>query len=86
MYALGARAGAERKLARLSKKDKSRMEALRKKVREIQEDPYRFKPLRAPMDHLRRVHIGPFVLTYSVDEPHKTVILVDFEHHDKVYR
>ncbi len=60
--------------------------SLQKKVKQILEDPYRFKPLRAPMQSLRRVHVyGPFVLTYSIDESAKTVMLEDYDHHDKIY-
>ncbi|HTD81478.1 MAG TPA: type II toxin-antitoxin system RelE/ParE family toxin, partial [Thermoplasmata archaeon] len=61
-------------------------EAVEKKVREILEDPYRFKPLRAPMQNKRRVHVGPFVLVYEVDEVRRIVTILDFEHHDAVYR
>ena len=86
MYALAVKEGVDRKLARLARKDPSRLEAIRKKVVQIREDPSRFKPLRAPMEHLRRVHIGPFVLIYAVEEARKTVVLVDFEHHDRAYR
>jgi len=35
----------------------------------------------------RHVHImGSFVLVYSVDEARKTVVLEDYDHHDKIYR
>jgi len=33
-----------------------------------------------------RVHIDKsFVLTYEIDEKNKTVKLLDYEHHDKIY-
>ena len=70
----------------MAKKDGNRLEAVEKKVAEILEDPHRFKPLRAPMQDKRRVHVGPFVLVYEIDEERKIVILLDFEHHDIVYR
>jgi mRNA-degrading endonuclease RelE of RelBE toxin-antitoxin system len=38
------------------------------------------------MENKRRVHVGPFVLVYEVDEARKVVTLLDFEHHDVVYR
>ncbi len=57
-----------------------------KKVKEILKDPYRFKPLKKPMQNKRRVHVGgPFVLIYEVNEKKKIVTLVDFDHHDKIY-
>ncbi len=38
------------------------------------------------MQHLRRVHVDKsFVLTYSVDEKNKVVIIEDYDHHDKIY-
>jgi YafQ family addiction module toxin component len=86
MYALEVKAGVDRTFRRMAKKDRDRLEAVEKKVREIVEEPHRFKPLRAPMQNKRRVHIGPFVLVYKVDEERKVVILLDFEHHDTVYR
>ena len=57
-----------------------------KKVKEILKGPYRFKPLKKPMQNKRRVHVGgPFVLIYEVNEDKKIVTLVDFDHHDKIY-
>ncbi len=71
---------------RLAKKDRNRLKSVHKKVEEILADPHRFKPLHAPMQNKRRVHVGPFVLVYEIDEPRRTVILLDFEHHDRVYK
>ena len=61
-------------------------EYIKKKVSEILENPYHFKPLKAPMQNYRRVHIGSFVLVYSIDENKKAVILERYEHHDSVYK
>ena len=59
---------------------------LDRKVQDILVDPYRFKPLRKPMENKRRVHVGgSFVLVYEVDEKEKLVTLLDFDHHDNVY-
>ena len=86
MYALEVKEGVDRAFRRMAKKDRIRLEAVEKKVQEILEDPHRSKPLRAPMEGKRRVHVGPFVLVYEIDEQRKVVILLDFEHHDTVYR
>ena len=86
MYALNVKEGVDRTFARMGKKDRKRLEAVAKKVEEILEDPHRFKPLRAPLQNTRRVHIGPFVLVYEIDEERKVVTLLDFEPHDTVYR
>ena len=76
----------DRNFRRMAQRARKRLESVDKKVQEILEDPRRFKPLRAPMHDMRRVHIGPLVLVYRIDEGRKVVILLDFEHHDAVYR
>ncbi len=86
MYSLEVKEGVDRTFARMAKRDRGRLEAVERKVAEILEDPHRSKPLRAPMQNKRRVHVGPFVLVYEIDEARKVVVLLDFEHHDKVYR
>jgi len=60
---------------------------LKGRCKDILEDPYRFRPLRKPLQNKRRVHIGgSFVLIYEIDEKEKTVTLFDFDHHDNVYK
>jgi addiction module RelE/StbE family toxin len=56
-----------------------------KKIEQILENPYHYKPLRGDHHGSRRVHIGSFVLVYEVREYDKTVLILDYEHHDKVY-
>jgi len=36
--------------------------------------------------NLWRVRIGSFVLVYTIDKKNETIIFLEFEHHDKVYR
>jgi len=45
------------------------------------EDPYQFKPLKYPLEGLRRVHIGSFVLIYEVVENLKKVRVIKYKHH-----
>ena len=85
MYGIIARKDVERILQKLAKKDKVSSIYISKKIKEIQENPHHFKPLRTPMQNFRRVHIGNFVLIYSIDENKKIVIIEKYEHHDKVY-
>jgi YafQ family addiction module toxin component len=74
------------KLKKLQKKNIVQFNAIFKKAEEIQINPHRYKNLRAPMNHLKRVHIDKhFVLIFSVNEESKTVTLVDYDHHDNVY-
>jgi len=63
------------------------MAGLSNEVNEILTDPYRFKPLRKPLQNKRRVHVGgPFVLIYEINEQKRLVTLLDFDHHDNVYK
>lgn len=87
MYSLSIRPELDKKLNKLYNKNKKQYEIIMKKVEEIIINPNHFKNLRAPLQDLKRVHIDSnFVLTFSVDEQTKTVILEDFDHHDKIYR
>ncbi len=86
MYSVEVRKDVEKILKKLSKKDKVSAIYISKKIKEIQENPYRFKPLRKPLQNFWRVHIGSYVLIYSIDEKRKVVIIEKYEHHDKVYR
>lgn len=86
-YSLKIKPSLEKVFEKLSNKDHVQLEAIQKKVKQIIEDPYRFKPLHAPMQHLRRVHImSSFVLVYAITENEKTVELVDYDHHDSIYK
>jgi len=72
---------------KMKKKERQKLEIINRKIKGIKEDPTRYKQLKAPMQHLRRVHIaGSFVLIFSIDEKRKTVILEEFAHHDEAYK
>jgi len=70
---------------KLGKKDKVQLEAIYKKIDQIRTDPFQFKPLRRPLEGLRRVHIGSFVLIFEVFEESKTVKILKYRHHDEAY-
>ena len=86
MYALEAREHVDRILKKLAKRNPNQMDVIARKIQEILEDPHRFKPMHFPLGGMRRIHFGSFVLLFSIDEQRKTVILEDYEHHDRVYR
>ena len=75
-----------KRFTKLAKRDKVVFEAHTKKIQEIRENPYHYKPLRAPLQNKRRVHVGPFVLIFSIDEETTTIRLLEFEHHDNAYK
>jgi len=87
VYKLAIKEKLDKKFKKLQKKDNEMLRLIERKVRDILEDPYRFKPLRRPLHNKRRVHIGgSFVLIYEVNEEEKIVTLFDFDHHDNVYK
>lgn len=87
VYFLDISEDLNKRFAKLAKRDKALFEVLTKKVAEIRENPHHYKPLRAPMQNKRRVHIGgAFVLIFSIDEEHRTVRLLEFDHHDNAYK
>jgi YafQ family addiction module toxin component len=86
MYNLEARENVDRIFRKLSKKDKVSFNYINKKIKEIQENPHHFKPLRKPLQNFRRVHIGHYVLIYSIDEKRKTVIIEKYQHHKEAYK
>lgn len=68
MYNLEIKEGLDKKFKKIKKKDKAMIELIDRKVRDILDDPYRFKPLRKPLQNKRRVHVaGSFVLIYEIN-------------------
>lgn len=76
-----------KKFSKLSKNNMKQLKIIRNKTNEILKNPHRYKNLRAPLNNLKRVHIDKhFVLTFSIDEETKTVILQDYDHHNNIYK
>jgi YafQ family addiction module toxin component len=86
LYSLEVVEKVDRIFKKLQKKDPAQFEALTKKVQEILNDPQQFKPLRSPMQHMRRVHVGSFVVVYDIDETKNVVTIRRYQHHDTVYK
>lgn len=86
MYKLNIKPEFAQTLDKLRKRNIKQYKIIINKTQEILNDPHRYKNLKAPMNHLKRVHIDKhFVLVFSVDEESKTVTLVDYDHHDNIY-
>ncbi|MEK6969130.1 MAG: hypothetical protein AABW48_01750 [Nanoarchaeota archaeon] len=77
----------DKKLIKLSKKDKSRYEAVMSKINEVlcSGDIEHYKNLRYDMKESKRVHIGHFVLVFSYDKVKELVSFEDYDHHDNIY-
>jgi len=76
-----------KKLVKLSKKDKHRYESILNKINEILNsgDIEHYKNLRYDMKDSKRVHIGHFVLVFSYDKTNDFVSFEDYDHHDIIY-
>ena len=87
MHRLAIKEGLDKKFKKLRKKDPELLLTIERKVQDILEDPHHFKPLKKPLQNKRRVHIGgSFVLIYEIDEKGKMVTLLEFDHHDNIYK
>jgi len=86
MYQYEFRESVEKILKKLAKKNPKQVTIIEKKIEEIILNPRHYKNLRAPLQHLKRVHIDrSFVLVFSVDETTKKIIIEDYDHHDRIY-
>jgi mRNA interferase RelE/StbE len=55
MYKLAVKETLDRKFNKLKKKDREMLMLIDSKVKDILDDPYRFKPLKKPLQNKRRV-------------------------------
>jgi mRNA interferase RelE/StbE/toxin YoeB len=77
---------ADKKFIKLTKKNPKQMGIIGKKVHQITQNPYHYKPLRGDLHGARRVHIdSSFVLIYEIDEDNKAIRILDYDHHDVIY-
>lgn len=77
----------EKNIEKLFKKNPVLKNALEKKMNEITNNPYHYKPLKYNLAGERRVHImKSFVLKFEIDENTKTITFIFFGHHDEAYK
>ncbi|MGV8169540.1 MAG: type II toxin-antitoxin system RelE family toxin [Candidatus Nanoarchaeia archaeon] len=73
--------------SKLSKKNRKPLEIILNKIEEISENPNHYKPLRGNLKGIRRVHIdSSFVLIFEINEQNKTILVLDYAHHDEIYK
>ena len=58
MYELAVKESLDRKLKKLGKKDREMLLLIEKKVKDIMKDPYRFKPLKKPLQNKRTEYVN----------------------------
>ena len=88
MYFFDVSEHLEKKLLKLSRKDKELYNNILKKIEEVihSEDVKHYKNLRYNMKNSKRVHIGHFVLIFQYREEENLILFDDFDHHDKIYK
>ena len=87
MYDYELRVSVEKIFNKLAKRNPKQLEIIYSKIEEIRDNPNRYKNLKSPLHHLKRVHIDKsFVMVFSVDENKKLVIIEDYDHHDNIYK
>ncbi|MEK7128410.1 MAG: type II toxin-antitoxin system RelE/ParE family toxin [Patescibacteria group bacterium] len=71
-------------LKKLKTKKPNVFRNLEDKIEKVVRNPILGKPLRNTLRNYRRVHMDPFVLIYEIFM--LEVRLIDFDHHDKIYK
>ena len=85
-WALEVSAEFKRDYRKRCAKDKAFREAVNKKIEQVRENPLHYKPLRKPLQGLRRVHVmGSFVIVFEPMESRQIVRLIRLAHHDEAY-
>lgn len=67
---------------KLRAKNSARYEQLKKKIRFLIENPESGKPLHHPLNGKWRVHLGHFVLIYTIDIKEGTIVFLKLVPHD----
>jgi len=73
----------EKSIKKLKKKDKTLFNQIQKKLIDIIQNPERYKTLGNVLAGYRRIHFGPFVLVYKIEN--NIVRIISLDHHDKAY-
>jgi len=73
----------EKSIQKLKKKDKTLFTQIQKKLIDIIHNPERYKTLGNVLAGYRRIHFGPFVLIYKIED--NIVRIISLDHHDMAY-
>lgn len=65
------------------KRHKLFAQSILKKIDQIVDNPYHFKPLRNKLKNYRRAHIGHYVIIYRIED--NCIYFEAIVHHDKAY-
>jgi len=69
-------------------KDKKTQETIKKKIKNVSEDPLRYKRLHYELKGSFRIRIGPYRIIYSIDKSKREMYLekIVFEHKYRRWR
>ena len=73
----------EKSIKKLKKKDKILFNQIQKKLIDLVKNPERYKSLGNVFAGYRRLHFGPFVLIYKIEN--NIVRIISLDHHDNAY-
>ena len=76
----------KKKMRKLRKKDSARLMRVRKKMEEILKSPHSYRPVGNVMAGVIHVHVDPYVITFRIEEASKTVVFLEFDRHDRIFR
>ncbi len=84
LYSLEISETCEKNIQKHSKNNKPLQIALERSINKILMNPEHFKPLKTPLQNMRRVHVlSSYVLIYEIKG--NVVRLIRFAHHDEAY-
>ena len=88
MYHLDVNNTCKKIFRKLARKNPKQLEIIDKKILEIRSNPFHeYKSLRSPFQGMYRVHIDShFVLIFRIDHDALTVYLLDYNHHNYIYK
>ncbi len=66
-------------LQKVCKKDRKQWNRIKRKMKEIAENPHHYKPLSNKLKNRWRVQIGSYVLVFKIYEEGKVVKFIDYD-------
>ena len=73
----------EKSIKKLKKKDKILFNQIQKKLIDLIQNPERYKILGNVLARYRRLHFGPLILIYKIEN--NVVRIISLDHHDQAY-
>jgi mRNA-degrading endonuclease RelE of RelBE toxin-antitoxin system len=88
MYKLNVSPKCEKIFVKLARKNPEQLKIIDKKVLEIRSNPFHeYKSLSYPFQGRYRIHIDKsFVLIFCIDHNDLSVTLLNYNHHDYIYK